>query len=261
MLAVAAIRLRVFIVDENPTPRGRTLYKSTHVNSIKLVQQLTGMSAAQLSTEFESLGDNCELGLIQRRFGAEPLGLLRFSAAALPHVLRGIDTGFAKLGETLYTAMEGAAREWMVRDRDYDLRWHTHLHGEQATEASVLARETKKTAFLRQKLLRDISSSGKIFVVKSVGIQAEPEQIMALHLALNRSAANWLLWVTPADESHPVGLVEEIAPRLMHGRISRFARHGKSDDEDIDAWLAVLTNSWLCTREPVANRLPSLVAS
>ena len=31
----------------------------------------------QLMLRFEALGDNCELGLVQRRAGAEPLGLLR----------------------------------------------------------------------------------------------------------------------------------------------------------------------------------------
>jgi len=32
-----------------------------------------------LVLQFESIGDNCELGLVQRRAGSEPLGLLRFA--------------------------------------------------------------------------------------------------------------------------------------------------------------------------------------
>ena len=30
---------------------------------------------------FESIGDNCELGMLQRHVGIEPLGLLRFAGA------------------------------------------------------------------------------------------------------------------------------------------------------------------------------------
>src|SRR5436305_104536 len=32
-----------------------------------------------LATRFESLGDNCEFGILQRLEGAEPLGLLRWA--------------------------------------------------------------------------------------------------------------------------------------------------------------------------------------
>ena len=34
-----------------------------------------------LVLQFESIGDNCELGLVQRRAGSEPLGLLRFAGS------------------------------------------------------------------------------------------------------------------------------------------------------------------------------------
>ena len=33
----------------------------------------------EMLLEFESLGDNCEFGLVQRHFGAEPISLLRFA--------------------------------------------------------------------------------------------------------------------------------------------------------------------------------------
>src|SRR6185312_11010618 len=56
------------------------------------------MPAADLVMRFESLGDNCELGLVQRRCGKEPLGLLRFANIMLPSLLRGVSTGFDRLG-------------------------------------------------------------------------------------------------------------------------------------------------------------------
>ena len=43
----------------------------------------TSWSDHDLVLDFESVGDNCELGIFQRRVGAEPLGLLRFAGAPL----------------------------------------------------------------------------------------------------------------------------------------------------------------------------------
>ena len=35
-----------------------------------------------LLNSFESLGDNCEFGFVQRKFGTEPAGLLRWAIAS-----------------------------------------------------------------------------------------------------------------------------------------------------------------------------------
>src|SRR5579885_2880091 len=48
----------------------------------------------QLMMRFESLGENCEFGLAQRRCGAEPLGLLRFASAPLEKLLAGLEGRF-----------------------------------------------------------------------------------------------------------------------------------------------------------------------
>lgn len=248
LLSIAVRRVRVLSIDEPLRGLQPPVYDCRPDDAQVAAERLTGMPPDKLSMEFESLGDNCELGLVQRRLGAEPLGLLRFSTAFLPQVLRGVDTDFHALGERLQVAMEGVEREWMARELGYDLRWHTFLLGEQTTHDEVFARETKKTSFLRQKLIRDIASSEKIFVVKSRDNQAEMEEIMALHLALNRRNANWLLWVTPSDDNHPPGFVEEVAPRLMHGRIDRFSRHNVSDDESMSVWVSLMANALTCAK-------------
>src|SRR5260221_3025006 len=57
------------------------------------------MPLDQLMMQFESLGENCEFGLVQRRCGAEPLGLLRFASAPLPVLLAGLRARFEGLGD------------------------------------------------------------------------------------------------------------------------------------------------------------------
>jgi hypothetical protein len=125
------------------------------------------------------------------------------------------------------------------------MRWHTFLHGNDGTHDQVLARERKKMGFLVRKMRSDIEDGAKIFTVKSQAAYVPVEQIVPLHLAMNRRTPNWLLWVTPADLEHPAGLVEEIQPRLMRGYIDRFTLHPGENIETVAGWLAVLANAWL----------------
>lgn len=46
--------------------------------------QRTDMLPSELVARFESLGDNCEFGLVQRHFGAEPVGVFRFPTPKPP---------------------------------------------------------------------------------------------------------------------------------------------------------------------------------
>ena len=55
-------------------------------------------SLADISWRIESLGSDCLIGLVQRKFGAEPLGLLRFSTARMSALLPALETRFAGLG-------------------------------------------------------------------------------------------------------------------------------------------------------------------
>ena len=55
-----------------------------------VMQAAPAMEDRELVLHFESIGDNCELGLVQRRAGAEPLGLLRFAGAPLRSFLRAL---------------------------------------------------------------------------------------------------------------------------------------------------------------------------
>lgn len=56
---------------------------------------------AEILGQFESLGDNCEFGLVQRIGGIEPLGLLRFAGFHIPveyrlnRLLDALERGFS----------------------------------------------------------------------------------------------------------------------------------------------------------------------
>jgi hypothetical protein len=52
---------------------------------------------AQLMLRFEALGQNCEFGVVQRHYGAEPLGLLRFSSTPLHLLVAALNNDLAVL--------------------------------------------------------------------------------------------------------------------------------------------------------------------
>lgn len=73
--------------------------------SIATAQSLRSRPIDELMLSFESLGDNCEFGLVQRQANIEPLGLLRFNGFHVPPEFRierlvaGLDRHFYGLGE------------------------------------------------------------------------------------------------------------------------------------------------------------------
>src|SRR5437016_5768301 len=80
---------------------------------------------ARIIAEFESLGDNCEFGFVQRHHGLEPGGLLRWASSnfdGLVHALECRFTGLYQLDDLEpYTPN-------MVIDRKYGIAFHSAMH-------------------------------------------------------------------------------------------------------------------------------------
>ncbi|MBV9859459.1 MAG: hypothetical protein JO038_05065 [Alphaproteobacteria bacterium] len=89
----------------------------------------SGLSCADLVKKFESLGNDCEFGFLQRRCGAEPLGLFRFSNPSHEVILRAIQADFEGFGDDAYVELDQQQprREWIVVDPVNGLRQHTFM--------------------------------------------------------------------------------------------------------------------------------------
>jgi hypothetical protein len=199
----------------------------------------------QMISRFESLGDNCEFGLVQRMMAAEPLGLLRFSFIDLPMLLRGLRSGFAGLGEpeTTEILVAGKDREFVVRETVYGMSYHTFQYEHQMTLDTVRRQQTTRLDFLRRKLMEDIAGGEKIFVVKRTPA-LRPEEVLPLFTALNQTRRNWLLWMVPADAKHNAGTVEMPLPGLLRGYIDRFAPVDNAHDLSLPVWTAICEGVW-----------------
>lgn len=198
----------------------------------------------QLVTRFESLGDNCEFGLVQRKMGAEPLGLLRFSYIELPLLLRGLRRGFEGLGDPDTTEVAADPNgEFVVRELVYGMTYHTFQYDTDMNIETVRQQQAARLGFLRRKLMEDIGDGEKIFVLKRTP-PLRPEEVLPVYAVLNEPGRNWLLWMVPSDATHPPGTVEVLLPGLLRGYIDRFAPNENAHDLSLAAWLAVCEGAW-----------------
>ena len=198
------------------------------------------MIFADLVACFESLGDNCEFGLVQRTAGIEPLGFLRFSFSRVDALVRGLDCQFADLGDAerieIYTDPP-PNRELMVRIRGYGFQYHTDRNIGEVEVEDLRAHQARAVAFLTRKLLEDLRTGEKIFIRKGED-STRPDEIMPLFGSLRRHGPATLLWVVVADDAHPSGSVEVLRPGLLKGYIDRFAPYHDAHALS-DAWVDV----------------------
>lgn len=196
------------------------------------------IAAGDLVMRFESLGDNCEFGLVQRRCGKEPLGLLRFSNVMLPFLLHGMKTGFAGMGDvdTLKFLDEADAKEYVIRDTSYGITYHTFLYKDRISADGLLTRQAARLKFLARKLIDDVAAAEKIFVFKR-NVAVTEAEILPLYAAMRARGDCTLFWVAEADEANPPGRVERVLPGLLRGWIDRFAPYENAHDLSFPIWL------------------------
>ena len=196
-----------------------------------------------LVLQFESIGDNCELGLVQRRAGQDPLGLLRFAGAPLRNLLRGLNAGFANIADPHHVRISPENGEYMVKLTKYDFTYHAHVKvGEMSAEA--LHRQQCRTAgFLAQKLIADLQHPTKILVFR----QNEPllgSDLVDLRIALSAYGPSILLWVQEACVGHPPGSVEVADERMMAGYVRRLAERESVPELDFASWIRMLRRAY-----------------
>jgi hypothetical protein len=194
----------------------------------------------QLMMRFESLGENCEFGLAQRRCGAEPLGLLRFASAPLPVLLAGLKTRFEGVGEPdqIEIRVSGNRQEYLVIDRRYGFLYHPWVLVGEADPEDIRRREEKRLPFLKRKLVEDLAEGRKIFVYRGMRRLPQP-LVLRLVAAMREYGPTTLLWVELQDDEHPAGTVEVLTTGLLKGYIDRFAPGENAHALSLDCWISL----------------------
>ncbi len=202
----------------------------------------TPLSDRDLALDFESLGDNCELGLVQRRAGVEPLGLFRFAGAPLRHLITGLAARFEGMADPGAILVQPENGEYMVRLTKYDFNYHADAKVGEADPVALQAQQVRIVEFLIDKFIGDLESGEKIFVFR----QNEPlsaNDLIDLRVALSSYGPCTLLWVQPARPGHPPGEVVVVDETLMVGYVARLATRENVPELDLRSWLAMLRNA------------------
>lgn len=203
---------------------------------------LLSIPSSELLRRFESLGQNCELGLVQRRVGAEPLGLFRWSSTHVASIIQALVNNFEELGEADNIVVElpqtetGSYREYMVREKKYGLYYHTWLYEGQVDPNVLKAREITKIKFLARKFKEDLSDGEKILVYKH-DPALSADSVDALVSAVRRHGNNPILLVEITATPEKVGDVEALGGGLFRGYLDRFAPPENAYDLSFDAWI------------------------
>jgi hypothetical protein len=206
----------------------------------------------QLMMQFESLGENCEFGLAQRRCRAEPLGLLRFASTPLSALLAALELRFEGLGDPdqIEVRVSNNRLEYLVFDRRYGVLYHPWLLVGEADPDDILQREIKRLPLLKRKLLQDLEEAAKVFVYRGMRPLSQT-MMLRLLAALRAYGPTTLLWVEVQDAAHPAGTVEVIADGLLKGYIDRFAPGDNAHDLSLDCWITLCRHALAIVRQGV----------
>lgn len=247
--------LLVWIPPEAPTPPCRLgplpiTDADPPERVAELVRFCTGLALSDLMLNFESLGFNCEFGLVQRACGAEPMGLLRFVSIPTHRLLQGLDFGFADVDDTKLVrayASNDPEPEWLLRHDRYDMHAHSHVPASSVDQETFLVQQIKRLRLQRRRLLEVLETGQNLFVFQRPGHMTEAHALPILTL-LRSYGPNALLFVT-GDTEKPCGSVDQIGPHLFRGNIDKLAPIGDARLFNLPAWISICAVAYRLWRE------------
>ncbi len=210
---------------------------------------------------FESLGENCDLGVVQRAVGLEPFGLFRFAACDARCLAALLRARFHPLcePEDLWLDEVGPRREFWVKSRHSSFESHTNRYADRDDAAVVRAGEIEKFRYLKTHLLRELSRGKKLFVFKGKSDLATIREVAA---QLRTYGPNCLLWVAVADDAHPAASVERDSDGLLLGFVSSFGIYDAAPILPVEEWVTVCAKAYRLWRneEPPKVRVENLIS-
>jgi tetratricopeptide (TPR) repeat protein len=179
------------------------------------------VAASELMMNFESLGDNCEFGFVQRFHNAEPLGLLRFSRMPYDLLLSALENRFDGVGDPENTIIEidELQQEFMISDKRYNMAAHTFTYVTEIDRQKFFQQQCRRLTYLRRKLISDLENCEKILVFRSLEFLSD-QQIRALFSRINTYGPNTLLCVRPQiNAAEGDARIEQLDKRLWIGYV------------------------------------------
>jgi len=237
--------------DDDDQPLGPVAVGMTEAERAEALRALgvaDETAMRDLMLRFESLGRSCEFGLLQRRFGAEPLGLLRWNGIAPPSLVRALEqkfSGFNDEDNVYVTSKSGRMlNEYTVRDRAYGTAMHSHVYKEHVSEEKVLPQQRRRVLFLLRKLTEELEQGDKICVV--LGPPPAPQYLNRLVRAIRGFGQCPILVVSAQTEPGQAGAVQDLGNGVLRGYLRYEGRDAPSSNGrrewniDYDSWMKII---------------------
>ena len=216
---------------------------------------------------FESLGGSgagWEFGMVQRACGAEPMGLLRWADMPFEMLVgaleqRFVDVGHPDMTELFVTPDANGVAEYCSRDLRGMMAMRTFVAQASVTQTEMFEAMCRRLQYHASKLIQDLTQGGRIFVYRLTDRNLTRDELARLHAAMRAFGENTLLFVRLADDAHPDGMVETVAPGLMIGYMDRFiaSRWNDIGELPMESWLSVLGNADAQRSGPEIAALPT----
>lgn len=149
-----------------------------------------------------SLGESCELGVAQRKVGAEPLDLLRWANTSPSNLVAMIEDRFRDIGDPNLIVVQRRPKEFLASHKKYGIRWHAFGKIEE-TDDFVHAREAKRLPRLAEKLMDEMSDRSRLFVVRL--LRGDDHIFERISKAMSAYGTPTLLCVTQGPDDRVVG--------------------------------------------------------
>ncbi len=250
-VAVHEILLHWHPAEPDFTPRFRSALPVPHPDMLfENVRGCTGLDPAALMFQFESIGHNCEFGLVQRILKAEPLGLLRFGGIPPADLLRGLDCGFDGIDDPAQIAFDTEVNEgrdeYVVRADRYAMRFHSFVSVADTPHAEMLHKMAVHLSFLRRMFEEKLRGGETIFVLHHAAC-GSVAQVRPFLNVLRSWGPTALLFVTAGTGE--MGSVDQVAADMFHGHIDRFMTQFDANEINAPAWLSICANTYRMWRE------------
>ncbi len=197
------------------------------------------LSDHELMWCFESIGIDCEMGLLQRHFKAEPPGLLRWDGNHVEELVNALDKDFEGLGDDAELLLIGD--EYYFCERRYRINRHTGAFRQYDIDPErLLARQKRQIKSLFRTFRENVADGSKIFIHKDFD-GAGPDLIVRLAQTLRRYGPAKLLFVQEHGRAASLPDLETLFEGVWWGRLPRFGnREGAPWDIAIDQWMSML---------------------
>lgn len=189
---------------------------------------VSGVDDRTMMMGFDSLGDDCEFGFVQRAHKAEPISLLRFGGMALHRLHEALECEFEGIDDPANLSIRvQEPGEYMISNDHYRYLYHTFVQSWEMSREDLIKQEVMRLKFGRRKLIEDLEDGDKIFVVKtSSGPGLRRDDVAAVADLIANYGRATLLWVRPADDDAGTGTVRWISPNFIEARIDQLCLPG-----------------------------------